>query len=640
MAQAESVVAEPTVKMTAEDLLSELRARVNAGAISEASRGAGGEASSPAEGPRADVRDVDSADLALQLKALQRQVYRQDRADPADGGQARSIYGNDDRRDLYQVSDGRLRNDADCVVVIVHQSNLINNGNGTSRLKTFNFQSRYGMCPLPSEPFLNQTTLGQGGKPSGSGFLVAPDVIATAGHCIDAASLSAARFVFGYRMTDAVTANVDVKNSDVYRGVALIGHVYTVEDADWALVRLDRPVPDHHIASIRRSGRVPDNALLHVIGHPCELPLKVAGNAAITNNAVSTHFYTTLDAYGGNSGSPVFNSLTHEVEGILVRGQTDFQSLGACKVSMVYPNTGPGGEECTRTTLFASLLGPGWQQLDDNRLTTSITAGGAALYQLHSSGELFRYTGTPMVGWTKLDNNPLTKEIAADGTALYQRHSNGQIYRYTGTPMTGWALIDSTPTTKTIMALGGKLYKRHGVGAIFRYTGTPITGWQQLDDNPLTIALADDGTSLYQLHSNGQIYRYTGTPMSGWALIDDNPLAKEIVASGGRLYQRHGNGEIYQYTGTPMTGWALLDDNPQTAALAADGTRLYQRHKNGQIYRYTGIPMTGWAVLDSGTINPSKSVKGMVAAGGQLYQHQSTGLFGQPHETSVIRRAI
>ena len=63
-----------------------------------------------------------------------------------------------------------------------------------------------------------------------------------------------------------------------------------------------------------------------------------------------------LDTYGGNSGSPVFNAATHEVEGILVRGETDFTSNGTCNVSLVCPTSGCRGEDVTRATEFAGLL--------------------------------------------------------------------------------------------------------------------------------------------------------------------------------------------------------------------------------------------------------------------------------------------
>jgi hypothetical protein len=64
---------------------------------------------------------------------------------------------------------------------------------------------------------------------------------------------------------------------------------------------------------------------VHVIGHPNGLPLKVAGNARVTKN----------------DGAECFES----------------------------------DEESTRVTLFSRLLGPGWQELDDNPATVAIAAG-------------------------------------------------------------------------------------------------------------------------------------------------------------------------------------------------------------------------------------------------------------------------
>ncbi len=93
-----------------------------------------------------------------------------------------------------------------------------------------------------------------------------------------------------------------------------------------------------------------------MIGHPVGLPTKFAGEAVVRSNQQSAFFVANLDTYGGNSGSPVFNSDTHEVEGILVRGETDFVPQGGCNVSLVCPTSGCRGEDCTRTTEFSNLV--------------------------------------------------------------------------------------------------------------------------------------------------------------------------------------------------------------------------------------------------------------------------------------------
>jgi len=57
-----------------------------------------------------------------------------------------------------------------------------------------------------------------------------------------------------------------------------------------------------------------------MIGYPLGTPMKLAKNArVIFNNEEAQSFITNLDAFEGNSGSPVFNE-KNEVSGILVNG--------------------------------------------------------------------------------------------------------------------------------------------------------------------------------------------------------------------------------------------------------------------------------------------------------------------------------
>jgi hypothetical protein len=258
------------------------------------------------------------------------------------------IYGKDSRRDWFQLNTPE-KDDADCVVALLNDSGLKDNGDGTSTIQTENFGTSQNLCA--KEPFRSQ--------PVGafcSGFLVAPDVIATAGHCVNEQEVATVRFVFGFRMNDDTTAQVKISNDEIYTGVKVIGREQAPSGPDWALVKLDRPVENHKIVSLRKSGKIGDRQPVHVIGHPCGLPLKYADGASVSDNNAAAFFIANLDTYGGNSGSPVFNSETHEVEGILVRGENDFVTAGDCQVSLVCPDTGCRGEDCTRTTEFTELL--------------------------------------------------------------------------------------------------------------------------------------------------------------------------------------------------------------------------------------------------------------------------------------------
>lgn len=309
--------------MSVNELLQELRAR-------EAKTGRTALAVS-AE-PRESLREFDDATIVNVLKENQKVIYE-----------------IDDRVDLYQLPAGPDLDDADSVVALFKSSKVIDNGDGTSTLQTKTFGAAQNLCA--GERFRDQ--------PVGafcSGVLVAPDIIATAGHCVNDGNVTNARFVFGFRMRDSCTAETVINNTEIYGGASIVGRQQVRDGPDWALVRIDRPVTNHLIARIRRNGKISDTQALHVIGHPTGLPTKFAGGASVRHNQPNAFFVANLDTYGGNSGSPVFNSDTHEIEGILVRGETDFVQQGNCNVSLVCPSSGCRGEDCTRTTEFKQLI--------------------------------------------------------------------------------------------------------------------------------------------------------------------------------------------------------------------------------------------------------------------------------------------
>jgi hypothetical protein len=252
--------------------------------------------------------EEDEADLNPELRDVETEAIAAALLD-----KQKVMYGVDDRKDIFRINDAALLRDADCVVALFDKDTVHDNGDGTSSLVTSSFQQAYGLCN--SEPFRK--------RPVGafcSGFLVARDVVATASHCVDNATLSSIRFVFGFKMVNANTAQTKIPNGVIYRGTELIGRRLTPAGLDWALVRLNRPVQNHRPAPIRRRRRLGMGARVHVIRHPCGLPAKVAGGAKVRDNTPTPFFVANLDTYGGNSGSPVFNSETHRVDGILVRG--------------------------------------------------------------------------------------------------------------------------------------------------------------------------------------------------------------------------------------------------------------------------------------------------------------------------------
>ena len=261
----------------------------------------------------------------------------------------KGIYGVDDRKDYWEFPNESLKSLARSVVGLFNLNDVIDNNDGTCTLKTVPFKERRLLCA--TEKFREQPT-----GPFGSGFLVAPDIIATAGHCVNEADVTQRLFAFGFRMENN-GAVVTIPSSDVYRGHAVVARTEDSGGPDWALVRLDRKVTDRPVLPIRRSGRIEDGTSVFVMGHPARLPIKFADGSIVRDNTPSSYFIANLDAYGGNSGSPVFGT-DNVVEGVLVRGDADFTLAegAACWVSKVCPTTGCQGEHCTRTTEFAKLV--------------------------------------------------------------------------------------------------------------------------------------------------------------------------------------------------------------------------------------------------------------------------------------------
>jgi trypsin-like peptidase len=270
------------------------------------------------------------------------------------GGEERvpeKIYGTDNRKDIYQVTDPALVKLWESTVVVVSRSDLHNNGNGTYSLPSTSLQVMENVCP--TERFAAQPSPG-----FCSGFLVAPQVMATAGHCVETSSdCGDTAFVFGFKMADATTPVLTFPAAQVYFCSGIIASYHPDDLADWALIRLDRQVPDHAPLPIRRLGKIQNNQNIFVIGHPLGLPAKLADGAWVRDNSTVDSFLTNLDTYGGNSGSAVFNADTRLVEGILVAGDPiDLEFRGNCLVSSVCPDTQCLGEEVTRSIQFAHLV--------------------------------------------------------------------------------------------------------------------------------------------------------------------------------------------------------------------------------------------------------------------------------------------
>ncbi len=246
------------------------------------------------------------------------------------------VYGKDDRQDIGELLDPHIALLADSTAMMVNKEKLTK---APDHQAFYQFETRtlrqQGICP--DESFVDQVTLG-----SCSGFLIAPDRLVTAGHCLkNQKECDQNLWVFGFDSERSFTNKIEADS--VYQCQRIISQkVLDKSGLDYAIIQLDRPVSGRSPLRYRKSGRIKKGDSVFIIGNPSGLPTKYSANGVVNYNPKKHFFKATVDSFHGNSGSAVFNSKTLEVEGILVRGYEDY----------IYTQRGRCGELNTCNTSF------------------------------------------------------------------------------------------------------------------------------------------------------------------------------------------------------------------------------------------------------------------------------------------------
>lgn len=254
------------------------------------------------------------------------------------------IYGVDDRHEVYQYQDPAIVELARSTVALLKMDDITLTPEGIHKLEDHTLRDKIKACL--SERFVNQPVAA-----FCSGFLVAPNKIITAGHCIeDEQDCKSVRFVFDYNMRNKTQPRTLFATSQVYSCKKVLGQAKVSGSIDFAIVELDREVDDRTPLKLSDNSALAEKDEMLVIGHPSGLPKKITDKGVVrTIKKKEGFFVTNLDTYAGNSGSPVINSRTHEVEGILVRGDKDYEEdeVRECKASNYESEFEGRGEDVT-----------------------------------------------------------------------------------------------------------------------------------------------------------------------------------------------------------------------------------------------------------------------------------------------------
>ena len=182
--------------------------------------------------------------------------------------------------------------------------------------------TRYNLCP--GEAFRDQPVVGLG-----TAFIIGDQVMVTAGH-VFTGPIENYVIIFDFELSNKAGGYNPLVGIDrIYYPSRVVNDVEELDLKVFSVSRkLERPA-----LKISSALNLKIDEDVYMIGYPYGLPQKIALNAGIIKNNHPNYFYTSLDAFQGNSGSPVFSLSTNEVIGVLVSGEVDYKSNGTCNVA-------------------------------------------------------------------------------------------------------------------------------------------------------------------------------------------------------------------------------------------------------------------------------------------------------------------
>lgn len=327
------------------------------------------EAEADVEGTSRSLPGDKSADDTDELAEFSDDEFEDD-----DG--SRAIYGEDDRLEPSELRTNLIHPKlsalekavkATAALVIRNRLTPVTGGGYSLKLRPF---TKDGLPMCPGESFAGQEV-----GSHCTGFLIAPNLLATAGHCIrwqdvNSSNREGNRYavVFGFEMRNG-KARSTFRADEVYEVKSIVERYLEgagTETKDFAVIELDRPVPSDVAEPLRLAGQagmtVGPGTKLGVIGYPSGLPAKVSfkGKSQAMEVGSDTIFRAQLNTFKGNSGSPtLFWDEPDVVAGILVQGENDYLLKGDCWIHAVYQSDSLcRGKRCTEWVTKSALIEP------------------------------------------------------------------------------------------------------------------------------------------------------------------------------------------------------------------------------------------------------------------------------------------
>ncbi len=263
-----------------------------------------------------------------------------------------AIYGKDSRQEAIvgeTVTEQAFR--ATAVLLPRRSFNRTSQEGNYLSLDAYSIDKRHRLCE--ADTFGSQPAPG-----FCTAFLVAPDIMVTAGHCINSLSMCQnTAILFDFGVDKEGKAPTEFKDDQVYLCEEVIAHRSDASTGvDVAVIRLDRPTTNREPFSVHSIRTAEKGESVHALSYPYGGPAKVINDSVVRNAAVDQSFFVTnIDGFAGNSGSPVF-SADHALLGFIVRGDQNLREKNSCFEQPHCSATKCRGEDVLSLGAFRDLV--------------------------------------------------------------------------------------------------------------------------------------------------------------------------------------------------------------------------------------------------------------------------------------------
>jgi hypothetical protein len=269
--------------------------------------------------------------------------------DPPGGGKG-DYYGEDNRQQIGDANDPRVAQWARSIALVMNRHSLLSASSTRLSANPLTLGQSYELCD--GERFADEPVLG-----FCSSYLVAPDLVATAGHCLDRTVCESIAFVFDFHRGGASEDPSAIPAANVYRCAEVLARQNAVGGGlDYALIRLDRPTTNRTPFALQATPP-PVGGRVALLGYPSGILAKVDLAGRVLRHE-GHRIRTSLDSFPGHSGGVVIDLATGAAFGVHVEGSSpSYVSDGACKraaaCEAVTLDTGGSCDGAVETTVDA-----------------------------------------------------------------------------------------------------------------------------------------------------------------------------------------------------------------------------------------------------------------------------------------------